>query len=150
MHQGHKWVVIWYSHSYVDFPQCTCTQLLYAHDINLSLKTWPGVKSGTSKWSKAAGAAQRQEPSACLPATLPRSWAGPEAWVSCQWNLCSLLGLNPEATLTDASSARKQTAFDFTDVPGNPRLSVKGVWMRVKIWSGRNPGLVKQEERICR
>ena len=149
MHQGHKWVVIWYLHSYVDLPQCTCTQLLSTRGINLSLKTWPGVKSGTSKWSKAAGATQRHEPSACVPATLPRSWAGPEAWVSRQWNLCSVLGLNPDATLTDTSSARKQTAFDFTDSPGNPRLSVKGAGMRVKIWSGRNPGLVKQETRTC-
>lgn len=41
------------------------------------------------------------------------------AQLSRQLNLCSLLGLNPDTTLTGSSSAMKQTALDFTDVAGN-------------------------------
>ena len=48
---------------------CAHTQLPHTRGINLSLKTWPGVKSGTSGRNEAAGAAQKHGPSACLPAT---------------------------------------------------------------------------------
>lgn len=100
---------------------CAHTQLPYTRGINLSLKTWPGVKSVTSGRNEAAGAAQKHGPSACLPAT--------------RHNFDRLF------------ICRKETAFDFTDVPGNPRLSVKGVWMGVKVWSDMNPGLVKQKRK---
>lgn len=47
------------------------------------------------------------------------SWVAKAARLSHQLNLCSLLGLQPDTTLTSSSSAWKPTALDFTDVAGN-------------------------------
>lgn len=115
--------------------------MLHTHSVDLCPVTENVAGSEVWKFrqTQAAGTQQKHVPSAGLPITLPApwqegSWAVNEAWVSGQLDFCSVFGLNSGTILTGSSSARKQTAFDFTDVPGNLLPSIKRAWMWVKIW----------------
>lgn len=105
--------------------------------------------SGTSKWSKATGATQRHEPSACLPGTLPPDPGQDRRPGSRQWSLCSVLGLSGHHF--DRRFICQEAGLRWFPgiLRGNPRLSVKGAWMRLNSDLVES-GLVKQETRICR